>query len=351
MNMFLLPVGAEDCGLSCLSGDGCAEVCGYFFVKYIGAPIFVSKKKERMKKVILFLCLLCCVIPPAKGIRPDRTYVRLPEHLGLIYKTLDVCTQDGYRIRTWFFPAQEAPGADAGSDTPLAYRTLDEQKRPTILICNGDAGNMSYYQLFLAGQFTSRGYNVATFDWRGFGASDPFPMDPDYLCYTEMLEDYRAVIRQVSAQPEVLPGGIYLLGWSTGAYLSMIAAEGDPSVKGCILRGVPTSFEQVIPVLQQAVGKDSTQLLVPEDFPVGKMPLALADTFDKDILIVVGQNDERTPVWMAEDIFAALPDGIEKGLWVAPGAKHGGMEAPEVLYPEEFVRRTIRFVERSFQGE
>ena len=111
----------------------------------------------------------------------------------------------------------------------------------------------------------------------------------------------------------------------------MIAAEGDPSVKGCILRGVPTSFEQVIPVLQQAVGKDSTQLLVPEDFPVGKMPLALADTFDKDILIVVGQNDERTPVWMAEDIFAALPDGIEKELWVAPGAKHGGMEAPEVL--------------------
>ena len=61
-----------------------------------------------MKKAILFLCLLCCVIPPAKGIRPDRTYVRLPEHLGLIYKTLDVCTQDGYRIRTWFFPAQEA---------------------------------------------------------------------------------------------------------------------------------------------------------------------------------------------------------------------------------------------------
>ena len=304
-----------------------------------------------MKKAILFLCLLCCVIPPAKGIRPDRTYVRLPEHLGLIYKTLDVCTQDGYRIRTWFFPAQEAPGADAGSDTPLAYRTLDDEKRPTILICNGDAGNMSYYQLFLAVQFTSRGYNVATFDWRGFGASDPFPMDPDYLCYTEMLEDYRAVIRQVSAQPEVLPGGIYLLGWSTGAYLSMIAAEGNPSVKGCILRGVPTSFEQVIPILQKAVGKDSTQLLVPEDFPVGKMPLALADTFGKDILIVVGQYDERTPVWMAEDIFAALPDGIKKELWVAPGAKHGGMEAPEVLYPEEFVRRVSRFVECSLGGE
>ena len=46
MNVFLLPVGGKDCGLSCLSGDGCAEVCGYFFVKYIGAPIFVSKKRK-----------------------------------------------------------------------------------------------------------------------------------------------------------------------------------------------------------------------------------------------------------------------------------------------------------------
>ena len=99
-----------------------------------------------------------------------------------------MCAQDGLPDRTWF-SAQEAPGADAGSDTPLAYRTLDEQKRLTILICNGDAGNKSYYQLFLAGQFTSRGYHVATFDWRGFGASDPFPMDPDYL-FQEMLEDY-----------------------------------------------------------------------------------------------------------------------------------------------------------------
>lgn len=46
MNVFLLPVGEGDYGLSCLSGDGCAEVCEYFFVKYIGAPIFVSKKRK-----------------------------------------------------------------------------------------------------------------------------------------------------------------------------------------------------------------------------------------------------------------------------------------------------------------
>ncbi len=47
MNMFLSSVEGKDCGVSCLSGDGCAKVCGYFFVKYIGAPIFVHKKRKK----------------------------------------------------------------------------------------------------------------------------------------------------------------------------------------------------------------------------------------------------------------------------------------------------------------
>ena len=134
----------------------------------------------------------------------------------------------------------------------------------------------------------------------------------------------------MSAQPEVLPGGIYLLGWSTGAYLSMIAAEGDPSVKGCILRGVPTSFRQVIPVLQQAVGKDSTfwcrRISRQED-------AALADTFDKDILIVVGQNDRRTPVLDGGGYFCRSARWHRKRIVGGTGCRHGGMEAPSPCIP------------------
>ena len=290
------------------------------------------------------MCLLCCVIPPAKGIRPDRTYVRLPEHLGLIYKTLDVCTQDGYRIRTWFFPAQEAPGADAGSDTPLAYRTLDEQKRPTILICNGDAGNMSYIQLFMAMVYTANGLNAVTFDWRGFGESDEFPMDSNYLCYTEMLSDYEAVIESVAAQPEVDTESIYLLGWSTGAYLSMMTAGTGYNVRGCILRGTPSSFTDAIPLLMSVKGKGKDNLLVPADFPVERMPLTLAPDFHKAIMLIVGSEDERTPQWMSESIYEALPDDAFKRLWIVHGAKHGGMDAPEIVAQEEFFNRTLDFI-------
>ena len=97
--------------------------------------------------------------------------------MGLIYKNLEVITNDGYKIETWFFPAQSPLSEGELRDlngNRRTYETQDETKRPTIIVCNGDVGNMSYFQLYLAKSRTSRGFNVVTFDWRGFGKSSPF---------------------------------------------------------------------------------------------------------------------------------------------------------------------------------
>lgn len=295
------------------------------------------------------LPLLLCVplVLPASAIRPDRKYIRRPQQLGLVYKSLDVTTTDGYRLETWYFPAQQIPQPDAGSSDPLPYRTQGGKKRPTIIICNGDAGNMSYFQPVLAMHYAAAGYNVVTFDWRGFGVSSEFLMNTDYLCYTEMLTDYDAVIAETIRQPETNANALYLLGWSTGGYLSMIAAHRNSAVRGCILRGIPTSFEASIPIIKQEKGKKDENLLIPEDFPVAQMPLSLAPGFRKSIMLVVGAEDTRTPPHMSQEIFAQLPAGIVKELWITPGAKHGGTEAPEFVRLEEFIDRTIRFLENS----
>ena len=283
----------------------------------------------------------------ACAIKPDREYIRLPQQMGLVYKPIEVKTPDGYKIETWYFPAQEMPKDDAGSDLPLAYKMRDGKKRPTIIICNADSGNMSYFQLVLAMHYAAAGYNVATFDWRGFGASSEFQMDPDYFCYTEMLTDYDAVIAKVAQQPETDATSIYLFGWSTGGYLSMIAAHKNQSVRGCILRGVPTSFEAAIPIIKSEKGKKDENLLIPEDFPLDCMPLALAPNFRKDIMLVVGSEDTRTPVRMSQEIIGSLPDGIVKRLWIAKGAKHGGKEAPEFMYLNDFIRNSLQFLHDS----
>ena len=267
------------------------------------------------------ICLLVISVTDVYAIKQDRKYIRRPQNIGLIYKGLNVKTEDGYRIETWFFPAQAMPDSSAASDTPLPYATIDTKRRPTVVICNGDAGNMSYIQLFMAMVYTANG-----------------------ICYTEMLSDYEAVIESVAAQPEVDTESIYLLGWSTGAYLSMMTAGTGYNVRGCILRGTPSSFTDAIPLLMSVKGKGKDNLLVPADFPVERMPLTLAPDFHKAIMLIVGSEDERTPQWMSERIYEALPDDAFKRLWIVHGAKHGGMDAPEIVAREEFFNRTLDFI-------
>ncbi len=301
-----------------------------------------------MKQFII--AILIIISSSGHAIQPDRQYIRYPQNMGLIYKVLDVRTPDNYKIETWYFPAQKMPDKNFGSNELLPYKIQDKKKRPTIIISNGDSGNMSYYQLILAMHYTASGYNVVTFDWRGFGTSSEFPMDHNYFCYTEMLTDYKAVITRVREEPETDSNNIYLLGWSTGGYLSMITAYNNPSIKGCILRGIPSSFEAIIPIIKNETGKKDENLLIPKDFPIGSMPLAIAPHFHKDIMLIVGSEDTRTPVSMSKEIFDKLPADIIKEIWIAHGAKHGGKYAPEFMYLNDFISNTTQFLQKSLSN-
>ena len=62
------------------------------------------------------------------------------------------------------------------------------------------------------------------------------------------------------------------------------------------------------------------------------------------VLLIVGEKDDRTPVWMSQEVFNRLD--TSKELWIVPGAGHGGIEAPEFTnYPEFFVR-IVSFFQR-----
>lgn len=297
---------------------------------------------------ILFIAIT--VSFDADAIIPDRHYIRLPQECGMIYRHLDVETKDGYHIETWFFPAQEMPDVSSGQKEMLDYKVIDKKKKPVIIICNGDAGNMSYQQIDLAKVYAACGFNVVTFDWRGFGKSSDFEMDPDYLCYTEMLWDYEAVISAVRKQPETDKSNIFLFGWSTGGYLSMIAANRNKSVKGIFAIGVPSSFEDVIPQLVKVhpKGKTEENLLVPDDFPKDEMPAHIAPSFVKPIMLIVGAEDDRAPQWMAEKIINALPDKTHKKLSVFENTGHGGMRSPYITDPDRFFEETVTFLYENF---
>lgn len=300
-----------------------------------------------MKSFVILLIALFSGIGNCHAIIPDTVYIRKPESMGLIYKNLEVITNYGYKIETWFFPAQSPLSEGELRDlngNRRTYETQDETKRPTIIVCNGDAGNMSYFQLYLAKSWTSRGFNVVTFDWRGFGKSSPFAMDRNYLCYTEMLEDYRAVVRTTSEQEEVLNGAIAVVGWSTGAYLSMITAYTDDLVNAFVGRSLPTDFDDFIPLVMKYKNKTRNELLVPEDFPTELMPVHIAPEFGKPLFLIVGENDFRTPVWMSRKIIESVPGTTPKELMIVENAAHGGKEDPILIAFDDFIKRTSDFL-------
>ena len=300
-----------------------------------------------MKSFVILLIALFSGIGNCHAIIPDTVYIRKPESMGLIYRNLEVITNDGYKIETWFFPAQSPLSEGELRDlngNRRTYETQNETKRPTIIVCNGDAGNMAYFQLYLAKSWTSRGFNVVTFDWRGFGKSSPFAMDRNYLCYTEMLEDYRAVVRTTSEQEEVLNGAIAVVGWSTGAYLSMITAYTDDLVNAFVGRSLPTDFDDFIPLVMKYKNKTRNELLVPEDFPTELMPVHIAPEFGKPLFLIVGENDFRTPVWMSRKIIESVPGTTPKELMIVENAAHGGKEDPILIAFDDFIKRTSDFL-------
>ncbi len=309
----------------------------------------LKKKKMKHFSVLLIFVIL---FTNTYSIKPNREYIRKPENLGLMYKELEVTTKDAYDIATWFFPTQEFLSDEEFSKLQMSgakreYKPLYKKPKPTIIICNGDAGNMSYFQLHLAEILTTKGFNVVTFDWRGFGESSPFEMDNNYFCYTEMLEDYRAVIDVVAKQKEVDKKSIVVMGWSTGAFLSMITAYNNDKVSAFIGRSIPTSFEDVIPLIMEKRNKTVDQIIVPEDFPKTEMPIFIAPNFNKPVFLINGEEDFRTPVWMSEKILAEMPKNIPTELMVVRGAAHGGKEDPIMLAFDEFIERVTDFLNKA----
>lgn len=300
---------------------------------------------------IVSLCLLIVFFSlPSFAIKPDRVYRITPENLGLIYRDLNVTTSDGLKIKTWFYPAQPALSEkeiNEAWNNPVKkpYVAPYSKNRPTIIIANGDAGNMSYQQVHFALNFTSKGYNVVTFDWRGFGESSEWEINNDYLVYSEFLLDYDAVIKEVLKQnEEVDTNRIAVFGWSTGAYLSMAAASKYENIKAFVGIGLITSFDDVLPLLKQLQTHKDRNLIVPDDYPKELLPVNLAANYNKSTFLIVGEKDNRTPVWMSKKIYSLLPS--KKELWIVEGAEHGGQDGPIKDF-DLFNKKFIEFLDKN----
>ncbi|MEO0190068.1 MAG: alpha/beta fold hydrolase [candidate division WOR-3 bacterium] len=303
-------------------------------------------------KFIRFLLLTFALIAFSFALRPEREYKAIPSDYGIIYREVEFLTADNLKLKGWFIPAQDTVGilnSVIGRLVPVPdelkpdvreYKT-DTTRKPTIIICDGDAGNMTQF-IFYAYHFFTKGYNVFLFDWRGFGKSSDWQTEQDRLCYTEYIDDYDATIDFVKKQPEVDTTRIGVMGFSTGAYLSFAIIAKRNDISAYVGRALMSSFDELLPVLKQSL--PGRNFMAPENYPEELLPINAAEKIKIPVFLIVGEKDNRTPVWMSEKIMVKLNG--PKELWIVPKAEHGGINGPEFINYPEFFDRVLAFFDK-----
>ncbi len=224
------------------------------------------------------------------ALNPSRTYKQLPDKYNLSYEAHKVKTEDGVELNAWFFPAKT-------KTTQL------------ILISHNGEGNMADY-LRRVDQFVSLGYNVITYDYRGFGESAEFEIDNNMYIYPHFQDDLTAMIdfcRQQYVQ------NFHLYGWGIGAGLSLGIGYNRAEVRKIIADTPFLSMED----LENRFEDWDEPMEVPfagyekryePEFCVDAEP-----TGPKAVLLILGSNDS---LFKTQDL--KVLQGKQKKVFIAP---------------------------------
>lgn len=147
-------------------------------------------------KTITFIFAFCLSFS-GLCLKPDRSYISHPDSLGLDAKSYLIETADGASLKTWVL-------------NPMGE--IDHET--TIILAYGDAGNMSYW-LDHCATLSQRGFTVVMFDYRGFGESSEFEMNPNQLYYDEFVLDLISVFDWTRENLKTNKTGIWGLSMGT----------------------------------------------------------------------------------------------------------------------------------------
>ncbi|MGH9897365.1 MAG: alpha/beta hydrolase [Pyrinomonadaceae bacterium] len=143
-------------------------------------------------------------------------------------RDVDIEADDGFLLHGTFF--------DAGKSTP-AILLLHQ--------CNGDRKGYDN----LAGMLAAAGFNVLTFDSRGFGESASGRYNNFHLLMDAVMpkfpEDTAATHEFLLSQPNVYKRLIGVVGASCNVSMAVLLAQRHPEVRALVLRDPFTKRERI----------------------------------------------------------------------------------------------------------
>jgi len=220
---------------------------------------------------------------------------------------------DGTRLNGWWFGSHTKP------------------ERATIIFCHGNGGNIANVG-WLAQRFASHGFNVLTFDYRGYGRSDGVA-----AAESELYADGDAAVAFVMDHKGVRPEQIALYGHSLGT--TVVADVASRRTVGAVIlesgfssaSSVATNALPWLPRFLHFLGKNRFESA--RKLHSVKCP----------ILIVHGDPDPTIPTSEAQLLFAAANE--PKKLVIIPGAGHVVFASTGNHYldqVEQFVRESVK---------
>jgi fermentation-respiration switch protein FrsA (DUF1100 family) len=237
---------------------------------------------------------------------PDRILVATPRDAGISYEELSLRTEDGVRLGAWWVPAERARG--------------------TLILCHGNAGNISH-RLHLIGPLHGLGLNVLAFDYRGYGQSEGSPSEEG--TYRDMDA---AVTYALSRNGD--PERLVFFGESLGGAVAVESATRHP----CAALVLESSFISVA-----AMAKRHYPWL-PSKLPlrIRYDSLARIKGVACPVLVMHGPQDEIVPFSMGQALYDAAR-GPKIFVALAGGHNDGGVAAsPEAMAAlRRFLDRTL----------
>ena len=154
-----------------------------------------------MKKLVgtIAAIAVCLSSFNAIALNPSKTYKVTPDKFGMTYKEEKIKTSDGAILNAWMFE-------------------LKSKTTNWVVISGSGDGNMAD-NLEIINSFMSAGYNVAAYDYRGYGTSSDFKIDADLYIYPQFIVDLNSVLDYLRKSRAITKFSLY--GINIGAGLSI----------------------------------------------------------------------------------------------------------------------------------
>jgi uncharacterized protein len=175
-------------------------------------------------KNILLLAALTMINLTAFSLNPSRKYAAKPGDYGLDYQEVTFETEDDLTLKGWL------------------YKPATPSFKMIILSDDGE-GNMADF-IELASNFVTLGFNVLTYDYRGYGESADFNINTNFYIYAQFEKDIQAAINYVRKYHSKMKI-VDLYGKGIGAGLSISVGANRPEIFQVIADSPYSKFEDM----------------------------------------------------------------------------------------------------------